>query len=237
MRRVSFDMSWEELRKEARQIENQIDIKLVAFSKLGSHGDTRGFASSEPLLEESNGNRIFETLALELQQLLIKLSLCNDSMSNILLKDPNPGHVHILSRHRDILNDYTQEFNKAKTNIRTSRERAELLTSVQRDINSYRTSTKSARAQDLYLKENEHINSSNRMADETIGLAVTTKEALLAQRGIIGSISSRVASLGGRFPALNNMMQKVNLRKRRDGLILAGVIATCLILIILYSMR
>lgn len=236
MRRASIDMSWEELRKEARQIENQIDIKLVAFSKLGSHGD-RGSSSSEALLDESNGNRIFETLALELQQLLIKLSLCNDSMSAILIRDPNPGHVHILSRHRDILNDYTQEFNKAKTNIRTSRERAELLTSVQRDINSYRNSSKTTRAQDLYLKENDHINSSTRLADDTIGLAVNAKEALILQRGIVGSISSRVSAIGGKFPALNSIMQKVNFRKRRDGLILAGVVATCIILLILYTIR
>lgn len=38
-----------------------------------------------------------------------------------------------------------------------------------------------------------------------------------------------------RFPAVNNLIQRINLRKRRDSLILGGVIGICTILLLLYA--
>ncbi|CAB1348916.1 unnamed protein product [Coregonus sp. 'balchen'] len=38
-----------------------------------------------------------------------------------------------------------------------------------------------------------------------------------------------------RFPAINNLIQRINLRKRRDSLILGGVIGICTILLLLYA--
>ncbi|CAB1347871.1 unnamed protein product [Coregonus sp. 'balchen'] len=38
-----------------------------------------------------------------------------------------------------------------------------------------------------------------------------------------------------RFPAINNLIQRINLRKRRDSLILGGVIGVCTILLLLYA--
>lgn len=38
-----------------------------------------------------------------------------------------------------------------------------------------------------------------------------------------------------RFPAINSLIQKINLRKRRDSLILGGVIGVCTILLLLYT--
>ena len=74
--------------------------------------------------------------------------------------------THAIDRHRHILTDYTHEFNKATANLRSVRDRRDLLGSVQRDI-SYAcwimtSSPLTARrayksSQDQYLKENEHI--------------------------------------------------------------------------------
>ncbi|KAL8198998.1 UNVERIFIED_CONTAM: hypothetical protein K2H54_031493 [Gekko kuhli] len=38
-----------------------------------------------------------------------------------------------------------------------------------------------------------------------------------------------------RFPAVNSLIQRINLRKRRDSLILGGVIGICTILLLLYA--
>ena len=38
-----------------------------------------------------------------------------------------------------------------------------------------------------------------------------------------------------RFPVINNLIQKTNLKKRRDALILGGVIALCIIVLLLYA--
>ncbi|KOB65861.1 Golgi SNAP receptor complex member 1, partial [Operophtera brumata] len=64
--------SWEDLRKQARLLENDIDVKLVAFSKLGVSPSTSGLSGeSAPLI---NSDDMFDTMSMELQQLLVKTS-------------------------------------------------------------------------------------------------------------------------------------------------------------------
>ena len=41
--------------------------------------------------------------------------------------------------------------------------------------------------------------------------------------------------MSDRFPVINNLIQKTNLKKRRDAIILASVVAGCLLLILLYA--
>ena len=40
-----------------------------------------------------------------------------------------------------------------------------------------------------------------------------------------------------RFPVIGNLMQKINYRKNRDQLILAGVISCCTIFTVWYTIR
>lgn len=71
----------------------------------------------------------------------------------------NAALLHTLQRHRDILQDYSHDFNKTKSNVLACRQREQLLGSVRRDIDAYRSSIASgtSRRTDLYLKENEHL--------------------------------------------------------------------------------
>lgn len=92
------------------------------------------------------------------------------------------------------------------------------------------------RRTDLYLKENEHIRNSDRLADDVIGVALATKENLQSQRGVLYGVSSRLGSVTNRFPALNSLIQRINVRKRRDSIILASVISICLILMLIYAL-
>lgn len=64
-------VSFSEVRKQARLLENDIDVKLVAFSKLGVSSASSGLSSeSVPLI---NSDDIFDTMSMELQQLLNKV--------------------------------------------------------------------------------------------------------------------------------------------------------------------
>jgi Golgi SNAP receptor complex protein 1 len=77
---------------------------------------------------------------------------------------------HTLQRHRDILQDYRQEYNKTKANIRAVIEREDLLSSVHRDIDDYRSAVggggKAAGRMDYLLRESESARNSERMIDE-----------------------------------------------------------------------
>ncbi|XP_039363865.1 Golgi SNAP receptor complex member 1 isoform X3 [Mauremys reevesii] len=230
---------WEDLRKQARQLENELDLKLVSFSKLCtsySHSSTREgrrdrySSDTTPLLNGSSQDRMFETMAVEIEQLLGRLTGINDKMAEYTnsagVPSLNAALMHTLQRHRDILQDYTHEFHKTKTNFLAVRERENLLGSVRKDIESYKSgSSVNNRRTELFLKEHEHLRN----------IAMATKENMTSQRGILKSIQSKMNTLANRFPAVNNLIQRINLRKRRDSLILGGVIGICTILLLLYA--
>lgn len=57
------------LRKQARHIENDIDVKLVALSKVGAGSGTSTTADTAPLLSEN----VFDSLSDEIVQMLDKV--------------------------------------------------------------------------------------------------------------------------------------------------------------------
>ncbi|XP_077578169.1 Golgi SNAP receptor complex member 1 isoform X1 [Stigmatopora nigra] len=239
---------WEDLRKQARQLENELDLKLVSFSKLCTSYNTsrdarRGDTSdTTPLLNNSTQDRMFDTMSVEIEQLLAKLTLVNDKMAEYTnspgTASLNAALMHTLQRHRDILQDYTHEFHKTKGNFLAIREREDLLGSVRKDIEMYKSgSGVNNRRTELFLKEHEHLRNSDRLMDDTISIAMATKENMTSQRGMLKSIQSRVNTLANRFPAINSLIQRINLRKRRDSLILGTVIGVCTVLLLLYALH
>ena len=62
---------------------------------------------------------------------------------------PGAALLHTLQRHRDILQDYLQEFNKTKANVQQIRAREELFGPIKPFSTSRRV--------DPFLKENEHL--------------------------------------------------------------------------------
>uniref|UniRef100_A0A2K5MNJ9 Golgi SNAP receptor complex member 1 n=7 Tax=Euarchontoglires TaxID=314146 RepID=A0A2K5MNJ9_CERAT len=226
---------WEDLRKQARQLENELDLKLVSFSKLCtsySHSSTRDgrrdrySSDTTPLLNGSSQDRMFETMAIEIEQLLARLTGVNDKMAEYTnsagVPSLNAALMHTLQRHRDILQDYTHEFHKTKANFMAIRERENLMGSVRKDIDG---SGVNNRRTELFLKEHDHLRN----------IAMATKENMTSQRGMLKSIHSKMNTLANRFPAVNSLIQRINLRKRRDSLILGGVIGICTILLLLYA--
>lgn len=108
------------MRKQARRLENEIDVKLVAYSKVGSTSVPTTSTDTAPLL----GEHVFDTLSMEIEQMLDKVSSfqlddyvlvniffyfsvqltdINDKMSEIPLTSDS-YMIHTLQRHREILN-------------------------------------------------------------------------------------------------------------------------------------
>ncbi|XP_067927827.1 Golgi SNAP receptor complex member 1-like isoform X2 [Watersipora subatra] len=263
---------WEDLRKQARQLENDIDLKLISFSKFGtSYSDHRDSAMRYVCLEFVIGmhsvynvvilprshctiaycsnvfvsdtspllsnDHMFETMVVELEELLARLSRSNDKMmdytQNLGMNSGSAALLHTMQRHREILQDYTNEFRKTKANIQQHRQREDLLGGVRREMDGYRGNRKG----DLYLKENEHLRNSERLIDEQINIAMATKENLSAQRGTFTQITKRMQEMSKRFPLINNLMTKVNLRKKRDTVILGTVISACVIFLLWWVIR
>ncbi|XP_062289109.1 Golgi SNAP receptor complex member 1-like isoform X1 [Scomber scombrus] len=201
---------WEDLRKQARQLENELDLKLVSFSKLctsysSSNRDQRTRSDSVG----SSHDNMLVAMTTELEQLLTNLTAVNDKMAEYTntpgASSHNAALMHTLQRHRDILQDYTHEFHKTKSNFFSLREREDLLGSVHRDIESYKSgSGVNNRRTELFLKEHEHLRSSDRLIDNAISIAMATKENITFQRGMLKSIQTRVTTLANSPPPLRS---------------------------------
>ncbi|VVC90473.1 Golgi SNAP receptor complex member 1 [Leptidea sinapis] len=218
--------SWEELRKQARALENDIDIKLVGFSKLGMSSSSPLSSESEPLI---NADDMFDNMTMELQQLLNRLSSINDKMADVA--PSTAATMHTLKRHREILMDYQQEFSKTSARVRARREREELLGGGSPPPNSVAGLSR----RDQYSKETSHLHSSHILVDEQINIAMEAREHLTSQRQVFKRMQTRFNDITNRFPMLNSLMFRINARKRRDSLIVGVVVAVCTFLLLLYA--
>ncbi|XP_050353228.1 Golgi SNAP receptor complex member 1 [Nymphalis io] len=217
--------TWEDVRKQARLLENDIDVKLVAFSKLGMSTTSSGLSSeTAPLI---NSDDMFDTMSMELQQLLNKLSSINDRMAD--LAPSGTATLHTIKRHREILMDYQQEFQKTSVRVSARREREELL----RGASPPPAAGLSRR--DQFSKEANHLHSSHILVDEQINIAMEAREHLTSQRQAFKRMQTRFNDITNRFPMLNSLIYRINARKRRDSLIIGIVVAICTFLLLLYA--
>jgi len=228
--------NWEGLRKQARGLENEIDMKLVTFSKLGTNykGSQRsGESDKDPLL---GGDNNIENIQHEIESLLSQLNGLNDEMAGYAAgagEARSAAIHHTLQRHAEILQDYKQEFNKTSANIASLMEREELLSSVQSDISHYRGKEMNKKMDSLQ-RELEHTRNSERLIDEQINIALETRDNLVNQREILKAVQTKLNDLSSKFPLINSLVNKINLRKRRDTIIIGSVIGLCLVFMIWY---
>ncbi|CAL0304645.1 unnamed protein product [Lupinus luteus] len=226
------DSGWDELRKEARKIEGDIDVKLSSYAKLGTRFTQRGYVDSgSPPLASS---RSWKSMEMEIQSLLEKLLDINDSMSRCAASAAPATSVNQkLARHRDILHEFTQEFRRIKGNMNSMREHAELLTSVRDDISEYKTSgTTSPRMQ--LLRERANIHGSISHIDDVISQAQATRAVLGSQRALFGDVQGKVKVLSDKFPIIRSLLGSIRRKRSRDTLILSAVIAACTLFLIIY---
>ncbi|RWS31882.1 Golgi SNAP receptor complex member 1-like protein [Leptotrombidium deliense] len=222
---------WEDLRRQARVIENEVDSKLLSFSKLATNEIRDDHADTTPLLDTSQ--EVFREISAEIEHLLTQLVEINNQMSECCKQLQNQSAMYTLQRHNDILNDYNKEFKKTKSSVMAQMERNQLLLPVKR-VDDFK-SVANSRMTDLYLKEQEHIRSSERMVDEQIEIAMRTRENLMTQRTAFKAIQTQMTTLANRFPMINSLIHRINIKRRKDSIVIGAVIAICLFIFILFK--
>ncbi|KAL5718269.1 Golgi SNAP receptor complex member 1-2 [Ranunculus cassubicifolius] len=232
---ISIDMqeaNWEELRKEARKIEGDLDVKLSSYAKISGRFTQGGYADTgSPTVGSS---RSWKSMEMEIESLLEKLQDTNDSMSRCAASaTPTTSISQKLARHRDILHEFIQEFRRIKGNINSMREHAELLNSVRDDISEYKASGSSSPRMQL-LRERAAIHGSVSQIDEVISQAQSTRSVLGSQRSVLGDVQGKVKQLSDKFPVIRGLLGAIKRKRSRDTLILAAVIAACTLFLIIY---
>ncbi|KAK6162540.1 hypothetical protein DH2020_002381 [Rehmannia glutinosa] len=229
---VLQESGWEELRKEARKLEGDLDVKLSSYAKLGARVNQGGYLDAgSPTLGSS---RSWKSMEMEIQSLLEKLLDINDSMSRCAASAaPTTSVSQKLARHRDILHEFTQEFRRTKGNISSMWEHAELLSSVRDDITEYKASGSVSPSVQL-LRERAAIHGSISHIDDVISQAQATRTVLGSQRALFGDVQGKVKQLGEKFPVIRGLIGSIRRKRSKDTLILSAVIAACTLFLIIY---
>ena len=232
---------WEDLRKQARQHENEIDTKLMSFSKLCSNfvaHDQSSHLNADTSSSTSSSSSV-ETMSIEIEKLLERLSDINKRMADVVpaLLGPNSAATHTLQRHNEILQDYRREFERTKTNIRNFKNREDLLVNNSSNPPDISTQGLSSRRQDYYLREMGQLTNSHKLMDNNLEMASMMRKDLSDQRKYLMNITTKVTAIANRVPLVNNILQKIKLKKRKDSLVLGVVIAICFIILLLYMFR
>ncbi|OAY75442.1 Golgi SNAP receptor complex member 1-2 [Ananas comosus] len=227
------ESGWEELRREARKIEGDLDVKLSSYARLASRSSTSsGFVDSgSPTVGSS---RSWKSMEMEIQSLLEKLLDVNDAMSRCAASaTPTTSVTQKLARHRDILHEFAQEFKRTKGNMNSMREHAELLSSFRDDISESKASGSKSLGVHL-LRERAAIHGSINQIDEVIGQAQATRSVLGTQRALFGDVQGKVKQLGEKFPVIRGLLGAIKRKRSKDTLILSAVIAACTLFLIIY---
>ncbi|KAI9691882.1 MAG: hypothetical protein M1822_007955 [Bathelium mastoideum] len=151
-----------------------------------------------------------------------------------------------LSRHREILADHRRELGRLRAQLSESRARANLLSSVRSDIDSYRARQRSpnraggggdaaeAEEADYMLDERRRIEGSHSVADQVLSQAYAVQESFRVDREVLGSVQRRIVAAASQVPGINGLIGRIGAKKRRDGIILAGFIALCFLALLFF---
>eukprot|EP00878_Enallax_costatus_P006982 GHUV01007316.1.p1 GENE.GHUV01007316.1~~GHUV01007316.1.p1 ORF type:complete len:234 (+),score=40.82 GHUV01007316.1:288-989(+) len=218
---------WEDLRKQARKHEGELDVKLAAYGKLCSSFDGgRGRGSG------STADQIAKQKAREIEALLQLLADINHDMSGVIAGVAD-SRSHTLARHRDILQDLTQEFRRLDLQLDAARERATLLAGAESlPLLGVQIHGQSAAGQ--LLRERATIGTSTHYVDDMLAQAQSVSRSLLEQRRMFSSVQDKLRMIGERFPAINGLLSAIRRRKSKDTLVLSGIIASCVVLTFVY---
>ncbi|KAH7104842.1 28 kda golgi snare protein [Auriculariales sp. MPI-PUGE-AT-0066] len=227
-----MSVTFDSIRRQLRTLESLIDTKMNAYSRLAVTIANSGSSDLEAGPQEERWSDMEE----EIEGLLEKLRDTTEELSSSLegsTTRPSATMTHALQRHREVLADYSRDFNRQKANVQQARDRANLLTNVRSDINAYKTAQSST--SESLLQERGRIDSSHRMTDDLLNQAYATRDEFANQRASLAGINSRMANVLSSFPGINSLVSMIASRRRRDALILGLVIGVCVILLFSYT--
>lgn len=156
-----------------------------------------------------------------------------DTLTRISDTTPSLPTVKLqqLTRHKEILQENWRQFGQMRSSILEERNKINLLFNVQSSINSHKN--KALDERDYMNDESQRANTLNNIADDLITRAYETREQLLGQRSVLQSATGRMTNTLGAIPGVNVLISKINTRRKRDTLILAGLISVSVILLFL----
>ena len=165
------------------------------------------------------------------ESVIAQLSRLLDSEATLTSSATKQNNV---SRHREVLQDHRRELQRLNASIAESRDRANLLSNVRSDIDSYRASNPAAAEAEYMLEERGRVENSHGMIDGVLSQAYAINENFGVQSETLANINRRIVGAAGNVPGMNYLMSKIGNKKRRDAIILGVFIGFCFLMLLFF---
>ncbi|KAG7699043.1 hypothetical protein KL930_002170 [Ogataea haglerorum] len=219
--------SFNQTRTQIVGVENQLAGLLASYSSFASA------PGPEPSAEEEQLERKINDTFTNLSALVKELNRVVDSQS--LNNTISASKMQQLTRHRENLNQYTIDFNRIKSTIKQERDKINLLSFVRTDIEDHQRRVDGSGGSDsedgYMLNERLRLNQQHSAMDTLLSQVFETRDEILRQRNVLSSVGNRLQRSLSTMPGLKVLLSKINTRRKRDSLIIAGLLVTCIILL------
>ena len=155
-----------------------------------------------------------------------------DSLNGIIESNPNISSSKLsqLQRHKEVLQDHWKNFRNIRSSIQQERNRLNLLFSVKNDIAQHSNNNLTNEDENEYIQnESRRIDQSHNMMDRLIMQAVETRESFMNQSHLLHNANNRILQTLQRVPGLNQVISKINTRRKKNAVILATVTTLCIL--------
>ena len=228
--------SFSQIRSQALHLEKQTEQLLSKYSQFQNTA-TAQQSSLEPSDDETSTETQITEILSRRSAIVSKLNRISDSSAPEGGEQLSTSKLQQISRHREILQDHTRAFHRIKSQLEEERNRNNLLFSVQSDISNHKRRTNPGAATNeidpnsYILEEGQRADSANTLADRLLQGALQTRDELMNQRQYLTNAQLRIFGVASSVPGLNVLISKINTRRKRDTLILASIIAACILLL------
>lgn len=216
-----------QLRTQARSLETETETLLSRYA---------GFAQSLSASVMEDENKVVKNIEENLRKRGDILAQLNREIESDT--KTSTTQLYQVQRHREVLAEHRNEFNRIRSNLQHDRNHLNLLSSVREDITQHQQQQQQAREgrdADYYLmNERNRIDNSNSMADSLLAQAYETRDEFVRQRTTLSGVQRRLVGTLSNIPGINTIIAKVNTRRKRDSLILASLITFCVLLILFF---
>lgn len=229
---------WELFRRDARKLENEIELKLDGYSTFCTTYSQVNLLKPPRQDDSPSHDQTANTLSAELEHLLFQLGDGINGVAPIVAEhDANPQNAPALTpllyHHRNKLQQFTTEFRKTFNTIKQTREHVELLSSVRQDINAARKAN-AGNSEAAYLRERSSLLSSSAISDNIIEQAFAARQAIGQQQEDLKRVFGKLSGFVQAVPGLNGLMRAIVRRRMRDRVLIAVIAAVMMIFILWY---
>lgn len=223
--------AYTQARAHVLSLSTQLSNVLARYSSFASDVHTT------PSAEEVETKNKIQTLLSDLSAAINEMSRILDTLQTESLSS---SKFQQLSRHKDELKRHRQDYQRIANQIDQERGRLNLLSNVRSDIDQYNDNANgnnsnstagNANSDDYMLDERLSIDRSHGIVDNLINQVMETRDEIMRQRNVLSTVTNRLDRTLSSVPGLNNLINKIDARHRKEAIILVVVILICLIIL------